>query len=379
MNERLDKLCFLPPPADMPWSGPTLKTTNREIPRGERPTVTIDVPLFWYDPPWYLLAAETADVLAVAVGRLGVCVSALRSDLSGPDQQSAFHAPQLAEEDEDASGESSLPPLDRIVPYRPERYGLSDRDFDDATIIDVRLMMNRDPSGRFAFAPEQIERWESTPSSEPLAGGGWVAAATFPPDVVSMEHLASKLNQLRALSPTAAVLVTIGPYRLRDELAAAIAAGPDGLILRLDEMNLDGLQLAMFTQQTRKLMDLAGATDLPLWVVPGAVTPDDAVKLVALGASAVAIDNWCADVVDEAQKQYQQLSAQRGYSSRSHSDDAFLMEMIDDEVASRVERFNGLLNSVESLPPTERLCSLHSRWAQTLGVRAIALPSIPPT
>ena len=53
------------------------------------------------------------------------------------------------------SGQTNADPLARIVPYRPERYGLSDRDFDDARIIDVRLAMNRDESGRFAFSPEQ--------------------------------------------------------------------------------------------------------------------------------------------------------------------------------------------------------------------------------
>ena len=88
--------------------------------------------------------------------------------------------------------------------------------------------MNRDESGRFAFSPEQLERWEATPESHPLAGGGWVPSASFPPDVPSMQQLSSKLNQLRDLSPGAAVFVSIGSYRLDQELAQVVAANPDG-------------------------------------------------------------------------------------------------------------------------------------------------------
>ncbi len=75
----------------------------------------------------------------------------------------------------------------------------------------------------------------------------------------------------------------MGPYRLEDELPPIIAAKPDGLILRLDEVDLEGLQLAALTRRARQLMKQAGAKQLPLWIVPGAITPDDAAKLIAPG------------------------------------------------------------------------------------------------
>lgn len=378
MNHRLDQLCFLPPPASTPWSGSPSESTRCEIKRVDEQIVSIDVPLFWFDPAWHQVGTETADVVAMAIGDLGVLVSAMRSDLAGPGQTPRFHG--LEEDDEsdgsDERGKSTdekqenAERLPRIVPYRPERYGLSDQDFDGARIIDLRLTMNRDESGRFAFSPDQIQRWEATPESEPLAGGGWVPAASFPPDVLSMQHLSSKLSQLRELAPIAAVFVSIGAFRLDDELLQVVAAKPDGVILRMDDLELDGLQLAALTRHARKLVDQAGATDLPLWIVPGPITPDDAVKLVALGATAVAIDSWCAEIIDEAEKQNQQSSR---YSARG-PDEEYIYGLVEDELESRIERFKGLFSSIGYLPPAERLASFNPVWGDALGVRVIPLP-----
>ena len=309
--------------------------------------IEFDVPLFWYDPPWHDVSADAADVIATAVAELGVLVSALRRDLSGVDREPGFHATEREENEQDddaGDSEEAFEPLPRIVPYRPERYGLSDRDFDAARIIDVRLLMTRDPSGRFAYSPQQIERWEATPAGEPLAGGGWVPSATFPPDVASMQHLSSKLSQLRALSPTAAVFVSMGPHRLNKELPEIIANKPDGLILRLDELPLDGLQLASVTRHARQLIDQMVGEEFPLWVVPGEITPDDAVKLIACGASAVAIDDWCNPIIEQVLGDSQQSSS---YGSL-RINDAYVYELVEESVVGSdraIQRFVALAAS----------------------------------
>ena len=64
-----------------------------------------------------------------------------------------------------------------MIPYRPERYGLSDRDFDGAAVVDVRLAMRRDSTGRFAFThAEEIGRWEATQAGV-AAGGRWLGTS----------------------------------------------------------------------------------------------------------------------------------------------------------------------------------------------------------
>ncbi len=341
-----------------------------DIAREDGTLVTIDLPLFWYDPPWCDVTADTADILATAVAQTGVLVSALRNDLAGADGQSHFHRA-----DPDGDPKSAEHPAQgaaaRIVPYRPERYGLNLTDFDGATIIDVRLTVSRDRSGRFAFSPSQIERWEKTPTSEPLAGGGWVAAATFPPDVVSMEHLSSKLSQLRVLSPTAAVLVSINPYRMKLELPSVLDARPDGLILRLDQEHLEGLQLAALTRRARKMMDGAGATSVPLWVVPGDITADDAVKLIALGASAVAVDGWCNPLISEAAERQRATAAQLGYLPANPGDETYLRQLAHYQLAGRIDRFRGLGQSLLQAPPDEQLGSFSAIWAEPLRVKAL--------
>lgn len=372
MNERLAKLCLLPPSTNVQFPARSTESSYCAIRRQDGQIVKIDVPLFWYNPPWHQISADAADLIAVAVGQLGVLVSALRRDLAGPDRAPAFHDGGTVEHEDSNEAAIDATPLGRIVPYRPERYGISDRDFDGPRIIDVRLTMSRDESGRFVFAPEQIERWEATPASAPLAGGSWVRAATFPFDVVSLKQLSSKLSQLRALAPTAAVFVSMGPYRIDEELPEFVAARPDGLILRLDELDLDGLQLATITQRVRQRLDRADAADLPLWIVPGEVTADDVVKLIALGAAGVAIDSWCAELVKEGQTQLQS-SAARGYSMRNKMGEAELIEWVEEELATPVERVKGLLDSIQCLPPSERLASLSDAWANELGIPKLSL------
>ena len=358
-EDRLAQLYLLPPKVTTPWTGAEGLSVRSSIARKGCTPLTLNLPLFWYDPPWYLLPTQLADELAVAVAQLGVMVSAMSSDLVPPSTAPMLFADQTSEpsesEDEDDEPIVHEPTfLPRMVPYRPERYGLSPGDFDHSWLIDVRLMMSRDASGRFAYSPDQIARWEATPDDQPLAGGGWVPAATFPPDVNSIEQLANKFDQLRKLAPSAAVFASMGPYRLADEIPAIIKAGPDGLIVRLDEVALDGLQLAALTRRARHFMNEAGGKKLPLWLVPGQISADDAVKLVALGASAIGIDSWCDPLLHQCQPS--------GYSRPP------VENIVYEGLTSRIDRFTGLYLSLQRVKKKERLGSFRMTWANTLGV-----------
>ena len=325
----------------------------------------LNLPLFCYDPRWCELPTGQADKLAMAVSRHDILVSALQSDLSGPETEPQFHLPHQADEDSvdeqsDDDDEPNPPKyFPRIVPYRPERYGVSPTDFDNATIIDVRLMMPRDTSGRFAYSPEQIARWESKPANEPISDS-WVPAATFPPDVESFEHLSSKLNQLRQLAPSAAVFTSIGPFRLAEEIPKVVGAAPDGLIVRFDQVALEPLQLAALTRRARQLMNAASGNKIPMWIVPGPITPDDAVKLVALGANAIGIDSWCNPLLESA-------NADSGHYQQNIDVD----ELAEEALEERIERFSGLYLSLQRVPKKERLGSFSATWARTLSVKAL--------
>ena len=368
MQDRLSQLYLLPPPVTTPWTGAPNMSVGTTIHRVAGEPLALPLPLFWYEPHWSVLPTELADELAVAVSRRDVLVSALHSDVAGPDVAAAFFADQSVDHEEakadDEIGQLKRRPryLPRTVPYRPERYGLSPRDFDHASIIDVRLMMTRDVSGRFAYSPEQIARWEATPEDVPLAGGGWVPAATFPPDVESLEHLSSKFDQLRQLAPDAAIFASMGPYRMEDELPGIVKAKPDGLILRFDEVDLEGLQLAALTRRARLLMKQSDAKHLPLWIVPGDITPDDAVKLVALGADGIGIDSWCDPLINASLG----VTDSYGYSKRPDME-----TIVAADLPSMIERFTGLYLSLQRVPKKERLGSFSATWANTLKVLAL--------
>jgi hypothetical protein len=318
--------------------------------------------------------------LAVAVSRLGILVSALRSDLCDADAVSPFHdEPVAAGKDKQNEPADRKPkPCPRIVPYRPERYGLQLRDFDDATVVDVRLTMHRDESGRFAYSASQIERWAATPKGQPVSGGSWVPAATFPPDVASMHHLGTKLDQLRVLAPHAAVFVSVGPWRLEQELTAILASRPDGIILRLDELarrNGDAMELAFLTRLARSLADHIASPEFPLWIVPGPISVDDAAKLVALGASAVAVDQWCDGLWDGAVSQDRTAVARLGYTAMTNANLAYMKHLVQEELRAPVARLAGLLNSIQTMPREQRLACSSQKWCDRLGLQTSLMPS----
>ena len=378
MTGRLDQLCFLPPRVGTPWTGQSCDSTAQQITRHDGILVEIKLPLFWYDPPWHHLDAEIADVVATVVAESGVIVSAMRSDLSGPNREPILHSYHRSS-DEAASdqldgheglSDDDTSPLPRMVPYRHERYGLSDLDFDDAKVIDLRLSASRDESGRFCYSPERIQRWEATPSSQPVAGGGWVAAATFLPDVESIDTLSAKIDQLRALSPEAAVLVSIDAHLLEMELDVIAASDLDGLIVRMDEMNLSGKQLALLTQQARKLADEV-EIDLPLWVVPGEITAEDAAKLIALGASAVAIDSWGREIIDQIMIESESSSS--GYATSSRASQQRVNDLVDEQFLPKVERASGFIQAMRCVAPDQPLGCLSRSWAKALGIPALTV------
>lgn len=396
MEERLAPLCLLPPPLGTPWTGVDWKAPSPQIPRRNLPPRTVDTPLFWYAPDWYRVRPELASELAWAVTRLGVPVAALRSELGSPGSEIPLHDHPWPPDPESPNSRGSLAqtppspkapspkpaadkpaadepppnePAPRIVPYRPDRYGLAATDFDGAAVIDVRLALGRDHYGRFAYSPQQIQRWEATPQDDPVAGGEWLPAATFPPDVPDIDRLAGKLNQLRSLAPGASIFVSFAPVRLDEELPRVIAAQPDGIILRTDLFHLEGLALGSLTRRGRKLLERHGAAEMPLWLVPGPIAPPDIVKLVELGASAVAIDSWC-DPIRDAATQIRPPSDLAYHPPGSSYPDR-VAAFVADQLRHPIGTVRGLTLSVRQTAAEERLGTFSGLWAKTLGVRPL--------
>lgn len=371
MTDKLAPLCLLPPTLDTSWIGLAPHEASHKISRRNNKPLELATPLFWFDPPWHLLPIETADALADAVARVGITVSALHRDVSAPDSQSNFFT---------SNGSGCAP---RMLPYRPERYGLSPEDFDDCGIVDVRLNVCRDATGAHVYSQSQIQRWEATTDASPVAGGSWVPATTFPPDVESPDHLGPKLSQLRSLAPGAAIFISLGPFRLVEELKRFLAQQsdgqrmPDGVIVRLDQATLTPLKLAQQTLRLRKLVDEIGEKGLPLWIAPENATPDDAARLIALGASGVAVDSWCDEFVEELANPSEAMAASFGYHANGivisgESARSRLNDWVSDVLTPMVARFNGLCRSLHP-DPAMRLCSFDREWSKALGVKYVGL------
>jgi len=319
--------------------------------------------LFWFDPPWHWVTATAADAIATAIGRREVVVTALRRDVMDESDEPALFQPVESEED-DTSEPRFLP---RMLPYRCERYGLDVADFDHAAVIDVRLFATRDATGRQGYSPQQIQRWEAAPKDQPVAGGGWVPTAPFPPDVPEVVNLKNKLLQLRHLSPQASLFVSIHAHRLFDELPQVLGSEPDGVILRFDELAIDGLRLARLVQQARTLIEQCGSETLPLWIVPGEITPDDAAKLIHLGASAVAIDSWGQVALEEVQQWEQQISS--GSTARLRRTDRQTVQRIASQsLQPKIDRFRGVNATLFGIAGPTSLATVDPTWARTLNL-----------
>jgi hypothetical protein len=335
MDDRLESLIFLPPETGLQWRGHSLALSS---------------PLFYSNPPWHQLIPPAADALAKAIADAGVTVAALLKDLSSRECLSSFHQETRS----------------RMVPYRPERYGLLPDDFDESEIVDLRLTVPRNDDGRFAYAPDQIARWENSPAEKPLAGGSWVPAASFPPDVPSLDQLSIKIGQLRVLAPSAVILVSLFPHRLDSELPKVLSQKPDGVLLRCVDPGLPPLSIAKFTQKARQLL---GDPSIPLWIDAVGMTPTDCAKLTHLGATAVSIDAWCVELFQYV-SETMELGAHLPSKSSQMQSVALsrIASVVDYMLVPYLDEYRGYCESMAGLPSDARIAATDPTWADALGL-----------
>lgn len=365
MRAKLEKIKLVTPKAESLWTGPPPQWQHPTMDgRSGQNKLKLQLqkltPFFLHQPKWHHIQPEQANAIAVALGEKKILTSALKSEISDGAGESSFHEPVLLTSDADGR-DSEIKYLPRIVPYRPERYGLTADDFDNACVIDVHLSTHRDETGRFAYSAEQLSRWDVLQAEIPIAGGSWVPSATFPPDVPSMKDLPGKFEQLRALSPAAALFVTLDPFHLQDDLNGILSAKPDGIILQLDALQADGFEIAKLVVKARSIMDHSTSKTVPLWVSPGEIDADDAAKLISLGASGIAIDRWFNELWDEIES-----TDHTSYAPRNHFGNQ--AQRLADEMEWYVSRTMGLLHSLERLPPDQRLTSFDKEWCDQLGL-----------
>jgi hypothetical protein len=175
------------------------------------------------------------------------------------------------------------------------------------------------------------------------------------------------------LSPKAAVFVSISPLRLDQELPIVLKQKPDGVILDASATPLPGLSLAAMTRRARQWTKHEHVADMPLWIVPGSGSIDDAAKLIALGASAVAIDHVANAFIEQADVVTDQSAAARlGYKSMRSSQDPVLVQLVSDRLEPMLERFRGLTHAIDHQLSAESLVSMDAAWSKALGVRHVA-------
>ncbi|QDS95134.1 hypothetical protein FF011L_39210 [Roseimaritima multifibrata] len=333
----LPNVGLLPPPIDQMWTDllPLQGVRQRAESAGSPGR------FFWYDPPWYYVSPQTAASIVMAVDALRVPVAALGCEL----------------------GENDLGDLmlgHSLVPYRPDRYGLGIKDLMAANVIDLRFARTRDWQGRYAYSDEQMSRWlgldlagdedanPSVPESQSVSAPGWL------PEFKDTSLLCRKIEQFHCLQPNARCAVSLGPYRLANELPAVLAAKPDIVILRLDDSDelREERLTSLLLKATEQLSRQSDNTDL--WVVPpDAPTPDDCVKMFALGVQAVAIDWWCQPLITQAMQT-------EGSMDRSSLANPYLAQA-EELLRTPFERVAGLIQSCGA-DHAGALSPKHLRW-----------------
>lgn len=255
--------------------------------------IELPLPLVAYDLPWASVALPRAAIAAAALEALGLTVAALRCEL----------------------GETSRPPSTaaaapsgRLCPYRPDRYGLTLEDLTAAKLIDIRLASSRDTHGRFVYSAECMRRWDlrrakaPKEAHAPTASHAAMPTRHWPPDVPTTDKLPGKISQLRLLAPSAAICVSLDAGSLDAGLPLIVRCQADVLALRADDWApAHAAQLAGLVTLTRHWLDANGRNTVGVIIVPPpAITADDAVKLLALGADMVAVDGWCGSAMERS-------------------------------------------------------------------------------
>ncbi|MBB3208228.1 hypothetical protein FHS27_004055 [Rhodopirellula rubra] len=368
----LESLCLMPPRIGQVRRGISPAPTETLLQRTEGVPVLLPVPLFWDAPPWHTWQPIIAQSIFLAMQSRGVLVSALESEL-GRTLATSDAAPTAA----DGSSPASDPPdselgIPRLLPYRNERYGLSDVDFDHAMVVDMHLSPLRDASGRFAYSAARLGRWEATPEDQPLSGGGWIPAMTLPPDVSELKTLSSKVEQLRVLAPHAAVVISVTPEWIDEHLNDLIAAGPDAILIRLGQIRMTGIAFAQFTQRLSHRVE--SIKKIPIWLVPPkslAKKPlgvSDSIKTIALGVSAIAIDSWLDGVIEE----FNEISHPASYvSDPMQTVTIEVEEILQRRFDPDLENFLGLFSTLVHDRPSDLLGTFDPEIAEILNLPCV--------
>ncbi len=120
-----------------------------------------------------------------------------------------------------------------------------------------------------------------------------VDASHWPADVRSVDGLAGKVRQLRALARDAsAIWITVDAAVAVDLLPALVQAAPDAVIVRLESGPISLLREAL--SALRKPLD-AKLVDWRIGAIAAVVEPLDAVLLWSWGAELIAVDRLLND------------------------------------------------------------------------------------
>lgn len=266
----LDDL-HLAPPAAAPRSGEQRATPPSDIARAHGNALPMPVPLFAYDLPWHTLSTDQGAEIARHLTESLVVTGLLDLDVGGQRPEGRV-----------------------MCPYRPDRFGVQIHDLADAMIVDLRLTTEIGSSS--AYTMDQVRRWDRRAGS--LPANSLITGMRWPADVADGAALRRKVSQLRTLAPDAAIFATISPFHLDADMPQIIDAELDGMILRFDvdpRSPSAGKVIASLTATARRHLDAGGRSDMAMWVKLPSRSPLDAVKLLALGATAVSIDHLVAD------------------------------------------------------------------------------------
>jgi hypothetical protein len=301
-----------------------LTVVKQSIEQRAGESLALPLTLFWFDPPWHLANVERSRDVSRAMAEAGIVVSALHRDLSQRDDcDASVFAPRMA-------------------PHRCDRAGWIHRDFENVSIIDLRMTPTRNSEGRYAYESSQLQRWknvEDEQNDEPNRG---VNALLFPPDWRTLSDMTMKISQLRRLSD-AAVFVSCDAANLTSMLPAIVSAKAEGVIVRTVGDPASSIIAA------RKLLDGCEAdTTMQLWIaLDQSLSPADQVKCFALGANALSVDSMCNDfLLNEDQSRSLANRAAYGLGFRPTGDHyEVIRQSARDLVVSLAEQIRGYANS----------------------------------
>ncbi len=248
----------------------------------------------------------------------------------------------------------------RVLPIYPDSFPAPE-EFDTADAIELQLMV-----------PQTLPP-PSTPS------GWW--KRQLPYDATSLTMLVKKLDAIRySLPHPLPVGIAITKGRIDEDFPMIVRAKPDfvSIVDGNFPRNEPSVPDCWYAQRSRKLAAESDQASLPIFIEADVETGDEAIKLLAMGATAITVDSIFHRVNEEFRKSNQRESYSSGLGGLSLPTSTMApTAKLEQSFSAEIQRLQGEMKQILESQQISSVQEVRSEWLVALTPDAARLTGLP--